>query len=330
MRSIPALLLTVTVLLVQLQYTYHFKSERNVGLAEKITALKEMAAKKTIVKLNNFKFKDYVKWSARNYSFVVMFTAMEPHRQCSICSVVNEEFQIAAKSFQLTHGLSDKLFFGVMDFDDGSEVFQSLQINTAPVIVYFPPKRKISRISDLQQLDMQRVGFSAEAIARWITDKTDLDFKVFRPPNYISTFALLTMFFIGSLVMYFKQENFEFLQNRTLWAIITIIFCLTMTSGQMWNHIRGPPFYHKSHQGVSYIHGSSQGQFIAETYFIFLLNGCFATCVITLIESSYSAEHSSGKKATTVISVIIAAFLFSALLSIFKAKAGGYPYRGLL
>lgn len=323
-------LLFAAVILCAVQCICTFKPDKNVGLTEKIGHLKEMTVKKGIIKLNNFKFRDYVKWSARNYSFVIMFTALEPHRQCSICSAVYDEFVITAKSFQLSYGLSDRLFFGIIDFDDGSEIFQTLQINTAPVIVFFPAKRKISRISDLQQLDMQRVGFSAEAIARWIADKTDLDFKIFRPPNYFSTFGLLTLFFVGSLVMYFKQENFEFLQNRTLWATITICFCLTMTSGQMWNHIRGPPFYHRSSNGISYIHGSSQGQFVSETYLVFMLNGCFAACIIAVIESGYNNDSSTGKKITTVAAVAFASLLFSAVLSIFKAKAGGYPYRGLL
>ncbi len=306
-----------------------FKNEKSVGLAEKISYLKEISAKKGLVRLNNYKFKDYVKWPSRNYSFVIMFTALEPHRQCTICKAVYDEFLIAAKSFQLTYGVSDRLFFGIVDFDDGSEIFQSLQINTAPLIVYLPAKRKVNRISDLHTLDMQRVGFSAEAIARWINDKSDFDFKIFRPPNYISTFGLLTMFFVGSLVMYFKQENFEFLQNRTLWAVVTICFCLIMTSGQMWNHIRGPPFYHRSANGISYIHGSSQGQFVSETYLIFMLNGCFAACIIAVIENGYNKDN-SGSRITTTVAVIFAALLFSAVLSIFKAKAGGYPYRGLL
>lgn len=46
-----------------------------------------------------------------------------------------------------------------------------------------------------------------------------------------------------------------------------------MTSGQMWNHIRGPPFVHKSPNGnVAYIHGSSQGQFIVETYIVMVMS----------------------------------------------------------
>lgn len=49
-----------------------------------------------------------------------------------------------------------------------------------------------------------------------------------------------------------------------------------MISGQMWNHIRGPPFIHKSLDGnVAYIHASSQGQFILETYIVMVLSILF-------------------------------------------------------
>lgn len=42
-----------------------------------------------------------------------------------------------------------------------------------------------------------------------------------------------------------------------------------MTSGQMWNHIRGPPFVHRTQSGnIAYVHGSSQGQFVLETYIV--------------------------------------------------------------
>lgn len=49
-----------------------------------------------------------------------------------------------------------------------------------------------------------------------------------------------------------------------------------MISGQMWNHIRGPPLMHRNQQGViTYIHNSSQGQFIVETYIIIILSILF-------------------------------------------------------
>ena len=38
-----------------------------------------------------------------------------------------------------------------------------------------------------------------------------------------------------------------------------MFFVFAMTSGQMWNHIRGPPFVNKGRDGgVAYIHNSSQ------------------------------------------------------------------------
>ena len=45
-----------------------------------------------------------------------------------------------------------------------------------------------------------------------------------------------------------------------------------MTSGQMWSHIRSPPLMHRTAKGTSYIHSGSGGQFIIETYIIFILS----------------------------------------------------------
>jgi hypothetical protein len=56
-----------------------------------------------------------------------------------------------------------------------------------------------------------------------------------------------------------------------------------MTSGQMWNHIRGPPFVHKTQSGgVAYIHGSSQGQLVLETYIVIILSILFHYNLICL------------------------------------------------
>lgn len=81
--------------------------------------------------MNGNVFRDYVKATPRNYSVIVMFTAMAPHRQCSICRVAHEEFAIVANSFRYSQSYSNKLFFGVVDFDEGSDIFNivSLFIN---------------------------------------------------------------------------------------------------------------------------------------------------------------------------------------------------------
>ena len=59
-------------------------------------------------------------------------------------------------------------------------------------------------------------------------------------------------------MLYLRRNNLEFLQNKTAWGTLALLFVFAMISGQMWNHIRGPPLVQKTQGGVAYIHGSSQ------------------------------------------------------------------------
>ena len=55
------------------------------GLAEKVDQLRELSYKRPVIRLNGNKFRDFVKTAPRNYSIVVMFTALSAQRQCAIC-----------------------------------------------------------------------------------------------------------------------------------------------------------------------------------------------------------------------------------------------------
>lgn len=57
-----------------------------------------------------------------------------------------------------------------------------MRLNTAPVYMHFPPKGK-PKAADT--MDIQRVGFSAEAIAKWINERTDIQVK--REPSLYMT-----------------------------------------------------------------------------------------------------------------------------------------------
>ncbi|KAH0516467.1 Magnesium transporter protein 1 [Microtus ochrogaster] len=155
----------------------------------------------------------------------------------------DEEFQILANSWRYSSAFTNRIFFAMVDFDEGSDVFQMLNMNSAPTFINFPPKGKPKR-ADTYELQVR--GFSAEQIARWIADRTDVNIRVIRPPNYAGPLMLgLLLAVIGGLV-YLRRSNMEFLFNKTGWAFAALCFVLAMTSGQMWNHIRGPPYAHKN------------------------------------------------------------------------------------
>ncbi|XP_028131470.1 tumor suppressor candidate 3 [Diabrotica virgifera virgifera] len=310
--------------LVAIVNVYGQQKRQPHTMAERVQQLTDMANKRPVLRFNANKFRDFVKASPRNYSVIIMFTAMAPQRQCQVCRHASEEFAIVANSYRYSQSYSNKLFFAVVDFDEGSDVFQMLRLNTAPVFIHFPPKGKPK---NADTMDIQRIGFGAETIAKWIAERTDNQIRVFRPPNYSGTFALIILFAIVAAFLYLRRNNLEFLYNKTMWGLGALFFCFAMTSGQMWNHIRGPPFIHKTGNGqIAYIHGSSQGQFVFETYIVMFLNGAVVLGMILLTESARGKGDPKKRKIFAVSGLVLLSVFFSLLLSVFRTKTQGYPY----
>ncbi|KAG2463656.1 MAGT1 protein, partial [Polypterus senegalus] len=212
-------------------------------LSEKVGQLMDWASKRAVIRMNGDKFRRLVKAPPRNYSVVVMFTALQPQRQCVVCKQADEEYQILANSWRYSSAFTNKIFFAAVDFDEGSDVFHMMNMNSAPTFMHFPSKGKPKR-ADTYDLPVR--GFAAEQLARWIADRTDVVIRVIRPPNYAGPLMLgFLLAVIGGLV-YLRRNNLDFLYNRNAWAFAALCFVLIMTSGQMWNHIRGPPYAHKN------------------------------------------------------------------------------------
>ncbi|KAG8583508.1 hypothetical protein GDO81_008447 [Engystomops pustulosus] len=263
-------------------------------LSEKVGQLMDWASKRPVIRMNGDKFRRLIKAPPRNYSVIVMFTALQSHRQCVVCKQADEEYQILANSWRYSNAFTNRIFFAMVDFDEGSDVFQMLNMNSAPTFIHFPAKGKPKR-GDTYELQVR--GFAAEQLARWIADRTDVNIRIMRPPNYAGPLMLgLLLAVIGGLV-YLRRSNLDFLYNKTGWSLAALCFVLAMTSGQMWNHIRGPPYAHKNpHTGqVNYIHGSSQAQFVAETHIVLLFNGG-VTLGMVLLHEAATSEMDVGKR----------------------------------
>nr|CAG4638584.1 EOG090X09EZ [Cyclestheria hislopi] len=326
LKSLTFVISSIIVSVYVLQLVECQKKKQDVsGLNDRYQQIMEMSSKRTIIRLNGNKYRELVKSSPRNYSTIVMFTAMSPKRQCIICKHALEEYQIVANSFRYQQQFTNQLFFALVDFDEAQDVFQQLKINTAPVIMHFPPKGKPKRTDTM---DIQRVGFAAEAIARWVGEQTEIQIRILRPPNYSATIALVMLFAVISGLLYLRRNNLEFLYNKTMWAIMALFFVFTMTSGQMWNHIRGPPFVHRTAAGnIAYVHGSSQGQFVLETYIIMGVNALSVLGMILMTEAASGKGDIRKRRIMAIVGLGLLAFFFSLVLSVFRSKAHGYPYR---
>ena len=89
---------------------------------------------------------------------------------------------------------------------------------------------------------------------------------------------------------------------------------------------------------VKHLFFSLQGQFVLETYFVMILYGMITFGMILLTEAAeVTSETNNGgnndvgkRKWLAIAGLAMVAFFFSLLLSVFRSKAGGYPYSFLI
>lgn len=54
-------------------------------LSEKVGQMMDWTAKRAVIRMNGDKFRRFVRAPPRNYSVIIMFTALQPQRQCGVC-----------------------------------------------------------------------------------------------------------------------------------------------------------------------------------------------------------------------------------------------------
>lgn len=91
-----------------------------------------------------------------------------------------------------------------------------------------------------------------------------------RPINYVRIVTTITAV-LGVITFFTVAAPYllPVLQNRNLWAAISLIAVLLFTSGHMFNHIRKVPYVSGDGKGgVSYFAGGFQNQFGLETQIV--------------------------------------------------------------
>jgi len=306
------------------------ESSSSSDLEEKVSNLFQMTTQQGIIKMNTEKFDDYVRARPRNYSVIAMTTALNPARGCTVCGEAHNEYKILYNSYRTNNHqdyLDNKVFFVSVDFDDASEVFQQLKLNSAPGFFHFPGSS--SKPGKADKLDLQRSGFQADNLAKWVNDRTGVQISVVRPPSYTGIVIIVGIGLLTFMLAYMTGFNFEWLYSTKLWALICIFIVLLMTSGQMWNHIRGPPPMGRG-QGnrMAFIAPSSQMQYIFETYFVFVLYGMTSWGIILLGDKAADLGLENGKRRMYgFIGIILFITFYSMVLATFRQKYQGYPYK---
>ncbi|KAM0088289.1 oligosaccharyl transferase subunit ost3/OST6 [Aspergillus fumigatus] len=76
----------------------------------------------------------------RDFHVAVLLTATDARYGCALCREFQSEWDLIARSWNKGSKSDDlKLLLATLDFSNGKETFQKLMLQTAPVLLLFPP-----------------------------------------------------------------------------------------------------------------------------------------------------------------------------------------------
>jgi oligosaccharyltransferase complex subunit gamma len=113
---------------------------------------------------------------------------------------------------------------------------------------------------------------SADQVYAWINRHLPEGNKppIIRPINYIRIVAVSTLM-LGLISLFTVSSPYilPIIQNRNLWAAISLIAVLLFTSGHMFNHIRKVPYVVGDGKGgINYFAGGFSNQFGLESQIV--------------------------------------------------------------
>ncbi|OKL55729.1 hypothetical protein UA08_09117 [Talaromyces atroroseus] len=303
-----------------------------VSAAAKSDKLQQLQAlsRSGAVDLNDATYNDLTA-APRDYHVAVMLTAMDVRFGCALCRDFKPEWDIIANSWNKAHVSDIDLVFGTLDFSDGKDTFRQLMLQTAPIILLFPPTVGPGATADGTPQRFDLFGpTTADQLYAWINRHLPEGPKpqLVRPINYMRIASTVTLL-LGAITLFTVASPYllPILQNRNIWAGISLIAILLFTSGHMFNHIRKVPYVAGDGKGgINYFAGGFSNQFGMETQIVAAMYGVLSFAIIAL---SFRVPRMADPKAQQLAVIcwgVALLGMYSFLLSVFRAKNGGYPF----
>ena len=112
--------------------------ERRLELAAKLSQF-------PVLPLSDGNFSKYITSRPRDYWAILMFTALDPKYQCSICSMLYQTFKEVSILYQTQYSFLDdpapkRLAFFMVDVDKARNKFDEMQLQTVPRLYVLPPR----------------------------------------------------------------------------------------------------------------------------------------------------------------------------------------------
>jgi oligosaccharyltransferase complex subunit gamma len=208
-----------------------------------------------------------------------------------------------------------------------------MMLQTAPVLLFFHPTIGPNAKADAQpvRFDFTAGPQTAEQIHTWISRQVPAEApkpSIARPINWvkIGSVTILVLGFFTFITVAWPYIT-PVLQNRNLWAAVSLIAVLLFTSGHMFNHIRKTPYVQGDGKGgISYFAGGFSNQFGLESQIIAAIYGVLAFATISLALKVPRIADARAQQFAVFLWSGVLLCMYSFLLSVFRTKNGGYQF----
>ena len=208
-----------------------------------------------------------------------------------------------------------------------------MQLQTAPVLLYFHPTAGPHAKVDSQPTRFDFTGGpqSAEQIHAWVSRQVPDGLPkpaVSRPINWVKVITVTTTV-LGAItaVVVAWPYVIPILQNRNLWAAVSLIAVLLFTSGHMFNHIRKTPYVVGDNKGgISYFAGGFSNQYGLESQIVAAIYGVLAFAAISLAIKVPRIRDARAQSFAVFLWTGVLFGMYSFLMSVFRIKNGSYPF----
>ncbi|KAF7587571.1 oligosaccharyl transferase subunit ost3/OST6 [Aspergillus hancockii] len=288
-------------------------------------------SRSTPIELDDSSYEDLTS-KTRDYHVAVLLTATDARYGCVLCREFQPEWELIARSWNKGPQPDDlRLLFTTLDFSNGKATFQKLMLQTAPVLLVYPPTvGPFAKVDDTPARFDFSGPISADQLYIWINRHLPEGPKppLVRPINYMRLVSAVTIL-MGAVTLFTVLSPYvlPIIQNRNLWAAFSLIAILLFTSGHMFNHIRKVPYVAGDGKGgISYFAGGFSNQFGMETQIIAAIYAILSFATIALAMKVPRIADSKAQQLAVLIWGTVLFGMYSFLLSVFRAKNGGYPF----
>ncbi|KAJ3725934.1 hypothetical protein EV361DRAFT_877204 [Lentinula raphanica] len=283
------------------------------------------AAGNGVIRLDASTF-DLLTAPSRDWSASIHFTALDKRRRCAPCKEFDPAWNAVAKAWATVPAEHrDNHFFATLDFDEAPTVFQKLNLASAPVVWVYGPTEgpRASGKNVPSKYDFSN-GFEAEPLAFHLSNHTPIPIPYKAPIDWGRWIT-----FLGGLLVFALTLRFiaPILQSRWTWAFITIVTSLTMTGGFMFTRIRGSPY---TGADGAWIAGGYQNQFGQEVQVVALIYGTLAFSVVMLTMIVPYQSSPARQRLQVYLWSGVLMLVYSVLVTLFRVKNRGYPFKLLL